>query len=629
MSAVETFLPETAAPYAPGSRIRIKLPAVGAVDLASCRLEGQLTLSGITIALGGGTAARMSLPHGVPGMVRTVRVMDGHGKVLEEVRECNVLAAIMDSYGRSYASSGIDLAEELKGTLMETDLEPRFSIPLKSLGLGVSAIKDFPLVAAGGLVLEMILADAYTPFGQTMVNEIYTCTLDTANSLKVDLSRYPQFRKSGDVSAGPLHPGEKIRLLYRENAGGANHNMIREETIVSVDYSTPSPSVTLATPVPAPAGTILTSAVTTAGTGYTTDNVYPGVALTGGTGAGAIATITISGGACASAIITNPGSGYAATDTLGFAAGDVGGFTPGTAAVITVNTVADGTVSQLSFGVVDRDLIKPAATGAGAGITQFTLPNELAERYLYVGQGFYVAGKDSGTGFRIQVSTHITAIASGTPNATITVANTLTKSGAAATIDDILFSEYPVSSLDWVWQSLQITANVHEKPGRAYEIRSFENIRERIPAAIGGEINIMTGDKWEKALGVMAVPIDETTAISPWKGAQTRLRGLKDNFREYMWTVDGESSPLAPIDVQRVIPTEHFRSLANTLKQVLARELKISPEYWLFPKALSKLEQQMDCKSKRVALRWERTTTTNAKDLALNVFLGYVQKISY
>jgi hypothetical protein len=63
------------------------------------------------------------------------------------------------------------------------------------------------------------------------------------------------------------------------------------------------------------------------GSGYTS---APGVAITGGSGSGAAATAGVSGGAVVSLTLTNPGSGYAAGDTLTVVFGG-----PGTGAAAT------------------------------------------------------------------------------------------------------------------------------------------------------------------------------------------------------------------------------------------------------------------------------------------------------
>lgn len=75
----------------------------------------------------------------------------------------------------------------------------------------------------------------------------------------------------------------------------------------------------------------------TPGSGYT-DGVYTGVALTGGTGTGAIAQVTVAGGVVTAVTLTNPGTGYVVTDSL---TGTVTGGT-GWAIVVTV-LVTSGT----------------------------------------------------------------------------------------------------------------------------------------------------------------------------------------------------------------------------------------------------------------------------------------------
>lgn len=74
----------------------------------------------------------------------------------------------------------------------------------------------------------------------------------------------------------------------------------------------------------------------TGGTGYT-NGTYTNVALTGGSGAGAFATVTVAGGIVTAVVITQPGQGYTVGNSLGFPATIP--FTPGTLASVLIATI--------------------------------------------------------------------------------------------------------------------------------------------------------------------------------------------------------------------------------------------------------------------------------------------------
>lgn len=64
-------------------------------------------------------------------------------------------------------------------------------------------------------------------------------------------------------------------------------------------------------------GAITTIAITTAGAGYTPSVSIPGVSLLGGSGSGAVGTVTTGvSGEVLSVVITTPGTGYLENDTL-------------------------------------------------------------------------------------------------------------------------------------------------------------------------------------------------------------------------------------------------------------------------------------------------------------------------
>ena len=116
--------------------------------------------------------------------------------------------------------------------------------------------------------------------------------------------------------------------------------------------------------------------LTAGGTGYANGS-FANVPLTGGTGTGAQANITVAGGIVTSVTLTNPGSGYAVGDTLG----------------ATLNSAAGvGSISSLSLSSPGSKLVAgtytnlnlTGGTGTGAqatltvtafGVTSFSLTN--------------------------------------------------------------------------------------------------------------------------------------------------------------------------------------------------------------------------------------------------------------
>jgi len=80
----------------------------------------------------------------------------------------------------------------------------------------------------------------------------------------------------------------------------------------------------------------------TGGTGYT-NGTYYNVALTGGSGNGATATIVVAGGSVFSVSINTSGCHYAVGDTLSAAAADIGGVGSGFSVPVTTVLNVDGT----------------------------------------------------------------------------------------------------------------------------------------------------------------------------------------------------------------------------------------------------------------------------------------------
>jgi len=95
---------------------------------------------------------------------------------------------------------------------------------------------------------------------------------------------------------------------------------------------------------------IATLGAITAGSGYA-NATYPGVALTGGTGNGAIADVTVAGGVVTVVTLVNSGVLYTVSDTLSAASGDIGGgagFSIPVATVTATTEILQGTTCLVS-----------------------------------------------------------------------------------------------------------------------------------------------------------------------------------------------------------------------------------------------------------------------------------------
>jgi hypothetical protein len=93
-------------------------------------------------------------------------------------------------------------------------------------------------------------------------------------------------------------------------------------------------------------GGAVSAQVATGGTLYTA-GTYTGVALTGGTGVGAQATIVVASGSVTLITITAAGSGYSVGDILSAPAASIGGTGSGFTALLTANTIFTGGNSAL------------------------------------------------------------------------------------------------------------------------------------------------------------------------------------------------------------------------------------------------------------------------------------------
>jgi hypothetical protein len=112
---------------------------------------------------------------------------------------------------------------------------------------------------------------------------------------------------------------------------------------------------------------VATFGALTGGSGYV-GGIYPNVTLTGGTGSGAKATITVSGGIVISATLTYPGIGYTAADILTTANTNLGG--TGSGFNVAVATIATSTGFQCSVAtLLDGSVGAVTLTSDGFGYT--------------------------------------------------------------------------------------------------------------------------------------------------------------------------------------------------------------------------------------------------------------------
>lgn len=150
----------------------------------------------------------------------------------------------------------------------------------------------------------------------------------------------------GDTVAGTakMDTSESTSTDFKiEESDSPVQSIKSEADTITVSWSTyNNDNVTLqrlfgGTVSPAVAGTIASIGAITGGSGYTTGSYY-GVPLTGGTGSGATANITVAGGVVSGVVIVNQGSGYAGGAALSATAANLGGV--GTGFTVLVGTVA-------------------------------------------------------------------------------------------------------------------------------------------------------------------------------------------------------------------------------------------------------------------------------------------------
>lgn len=247
-----------------------------------------------------------------------------------------------------------------------------------------------------------------------------------------DASGYPCII-IGDVALGLRYPSFQIYCASATSQYASDGNDARSDAFMGKWTSTGSvtdlSSYTIASelfPASLPYSAIATAYgslgtgvgpvygfTTTGGSGYT-NGTYNTVALTGGTGQGALANITISGGTVTSFTLVRTGGDYTPGDVLGVNASDVGGTgsgfsltvssvkaalldiisngsqrirvrnaTPVTAALAELGSLNFGSMDTTTGGYGDTVIIRGVATGnAGGGMLDFYTAQNAAEPYL-------------------------------------------------------------------------------------------------------------------------------------------------------------------------------------------------------------------------------------------------------
>lgn len=125
-------------------------------------------------------------------------------------------------------------------------------------------------------------------------------------------------------------------------------------------------------------GAIATLGAITAGSLYT-NGTYTNVPLTGGTGSGAKATITVSGAAVTAVTLTARGTGYTAADSLSATAANIGGTGSGFAIpVSTIEIRAAAFQPTTRFAEVSADGICSILVGSDTSAVVTTSSKRLA-----------------------------------------------------------------------------------------------------------------------------------------------------------------------------------------------------------------------------------------------------------
>ena len=235
-----------------------------------------------------------------------------------------------------------------------------------------------------------------------------------------------------------------------------------------------------------------------------------------------------------------------------------------------------------------------AAPGGGAVHTMLTVVGMTpANSIYYVGEPITVAYVWSGHG-ALKANATITGIAANGNNLDITFTPGIAdadNSGfdAGAIIYGRLMTGGFDFRIDNAYLRLKRTiptdmvahASRYSK-GFQLPIKSYDSFRESFPATQRINTRIQTPVDLHNALAILSIPV----LNSGGAGYDANIRGNRDFYTSYRWTVDNESSPLQPIECVKKWPAVHWNIVGSCLRQLNLLLTKTSPFSWVFPKPL-------------------------------------------
>jgi len=221
-------------------------------------------------------------------------------------------------------------------------------------------------------------------------------------------------------------------------------------------------------------GSITGSTIKSGGSGYT-NGTYAGVSLTGGSGTGATANITVFGNSVITVTVVSAGSGYSTTDILSAAASSIGGTGSGFTLSVTATNLFVPSANNLWQFDIGFD---PNGTGnlnviAHPGQNLSDIDNTVNTNVLY-GQfpggslskvGVFTAtGTVSGTTFTISSGNYLIGVGQTVSGGGFSAGTTVVSSSVAGTVTTVILSTSGSSGS----QTLTFDNNISVSGGACY-----------------------------------------------------------------------------------------------------------------------------------------------------------------